>query len=255
MSYHMIIRRGSTWHFRRAVPKALRTIIGHREITRSLHTSDLREAKSRAIAVAAEVDALLWRARRTLANPEAATAALAAQIVRQDAEARRGVLMDDDTTEAEQIAIVNDLEKLSEQAPANFSDAVQVQARIKALRVASHSLSTTPLRARMKSPRVSICRAKSVVPALLALLDVPVDEASWQALDPLQRHQQTLDAVKRLLLRESEVQPLVAVFEDLHWIDGETQPCSIASSRAYPRRASSFSSTTAPRMLPSTTRP
>jgi predicted ATPase len=41
--------------------------------------------------------------------------------------------------------------------------------------------------------------------------------------DPLQRRQQTLDAVKRLLLRESEVQPLVVVFEDLHWIDGETQ--------------------------------
>src|SRR5713226_8805860 len=63
----------------------------------------------------------------------------------------------------------------------------------------------------------------SVVPALLALLDVPVDEASWHALDPAQRRQQTLDAVKRLLLRESEAQPLVVVFEDLHWIDGETQ--------------------------------
>src|SRR5439155_1414957 len=62
-----------------------------------------------------------------------------------------------------------------------------------------------------------------VVPAFLALLDVPVEEAAWQALDPLQRRQRTLDAVKRLLLRESEVQPLVVVFEDLHWIDGETQ--------------------------------
>ena len=61
------------------------------------------------------------------------------------------------------------------------------------------------------------------VPALLALLDVPVEEATWQALDPLQRRHQTLDAVKRLLLRESEVQPLIIVFEDLHWIDGETQ--------------------------------
>jgi class 3 adenylate cyclase/tetratricopeptide (TPR) repeat protein len=61
------------------------------------------------------------------------------------------------------------------------------------------------------------------VPALLALLDVPLDETPWQALDPLQRRQQTLDAVKRLLLRESEVQPLVVVFEDLHWIDSETQ--------------------------------
>jgi class 3 adenylate cyclase/tetratricopeptide (TPR) repeat protein len=63
----------------------------------------------------------------------------------------------------------------------------------------------------------------SAVPALLALLDVPVEEASWLALDPNQRRQQMLDAVKRLLLRESEVQPLVVIFEDLHWIDGETQ--------------------------------
>jgi len=62
-----------------------------------------------------------------------------------------------------------------------------------------------------------------VVPVFLALLDVPVDEASWQALDPIQWRQRTLQAVKRLLLRESEVQPLVVVFEDLHWIDGETQ--------------------------------
>ena len=38
-----------------------------------------------------------------------------------------------------------------------------------------------------------------------------------------QRRQRTLDAVKRLLLRESQVQPLLLVFEDLHWIDTETQ--------------------------------
>src|SRR5205807_8366342 len=42
-------------------------------------------------------------------------------------------------------------------------------------------------------------------------------------LDPPQRRQRTLDAVKRLLLRESQVQPLLLVFEDLHWIDTETQ--------------------------------
>jgi hypothetical protein len=33
----------------------------------------------------------------------------------------------------------------------------------------------------------------------------------------------TLEALKRVLLRESQVQPLVLVFEDLHWIDAETQ--------------------------------
>src|SRR3989441_2212301 len=63
------------------------------------------------------------------------------------------------------------------------------------------------------------------LPALLALLDVPVDDAAWQTLDPAQRRQLTLDAVKRLLLREAQVQPLLAIFEDLHWIDSETQAC------------------------------
>jgi class 3 adenylate cyclase/tetratricopeptide (TPR) repeat protein len=61
------------------------------------------------------------------------------------------------------------------------------------------------------------------LPAFLALLDLPVDEAVWQALEPPQRRQRTLDAVKRLLLRESQVQPVLAVFEDLHWMDSETQ--------------------------------
>jgi class 3 adenylate cyclase/tetratricopeptide (TPR) repeat protein len=64
---------------------------------------------------------------------------------------------------------------------------------------------------------------KPALPALLALLDVPVEETHWQALDPTQRRQRTLDAVKHLLLRESQVQPVLVVFEDLHWIDSETQ--------------------------------
>jgi class 3 adenylate cyclase/tetratricopeptide (TPR) repeat protein len=61
------------------------------------------------------------------------------------------------------------------------------------------------------------------LPALLALLDVPVDDTAWSALDPVQRRRLTLDAVKRLLLREAREQPLLVIFEDLHWIDGETQ--------------------------------
>ena len=61
------------------------------------------------------------------------------------------------------------------------------------------------------------------LPALLALLDVPVDDAAWRALDPPQRRQRTLDAVRRLLLREAREQPLLLIFEDLHWIDSETQ--------------------------------
>jgi class 3 adenylate cyclase/tetratricopeptide (TPR) repeat protein len=61
------------------------------------------------------------------------------------------------------------------------------------------------------------------LPAFLALLDVPADNPQWQALDPPQRRERMLESVKRLLLRESQVQPLLLVFEDLHWIDSETQ--------------------------------
>jgi class 3 adenylate cyclase/tetratricopeptide (TPR) repeat protein len=58
---------------------------------------------------------------------------------------------------------------------------------------------------------------------LLALLDVPVDDAAWGALDPPQRRQRIMEAVKRLLLRESQVQPLLLLFANLHWIDSESQ--------------------------------
>ena len=62
-----------------------------------------------------------------------------------------------------------------------------------------------------------------LLPALLALLDVAVDDPQWQQLDPMRRRERTRDAVRTLLLRESREQPLLVVFEDLHWIDGETQ--------------------------------
>ena len=45
----------------------------------------------------------------------------------------------------------------------------------------------------------------------------------FSAMDPQQRRRHTLDAVKRVLIRESQRQPLLIVFEDLHWIDSETQ--------------------------------
>jgi class 3 adenylate cyclase/tetratricopeptide (TPR) repeat protein len=61
------------------------------------------------------------------------------------------------------------------------------------------------------------------LPAFLTLLDVPVEDRHWQDLDPAQRRQRTLEAIKGLLLRESQVQPLLLVFENLHWIDAETQ--------------------------------
>ena len=64
---------------------------------------------------------------------------------------------------------------------------------------------------------------RMALPAFLQLLDVSVEDPEWQAQDPSQRRQRTLDAVKRLLLRESQVQPLLIIFESLHWMDSETQ--------------------------------
>ena len=64
---------------------------------------------------------------------------------------------------------------------------------------------------------------QDTVPALLALLDALPDDSPFLKLDPPQRRQRTLEGLTRLLLRESQVQPLLLVFEDLHWIDAETQ--------------------------------
>ena len=58
---------------------------------------------------------------------------------------------------------------------------------------------------------------------MLALLDALPHESPFWQLDPPQRRQRTLEALKRVLLREGQVQPLLLIFEDLHWIDSETQ--------------------------------
>ena len=64
---------------------------------------------------------------------------------------------------------------------------------------------------------------KPTLTAMLALLDVPLDDAAWRTFDPAERRRRTLEAVRRLLLREAREQPVLLVFEDLHWVDGETQ--------------------------------
>ena len=55
------------------------------------------------------------------------------------------------------------------------------------------------------------------------LLDTLPEDSPFLQIDPPQRRQQTLAGLKRILVRESQAQPLLLVFEDLHWIDSETQ--------------------------------
>jgi len=80
------------------------------------------------------------------------------------------------------------------------------------------------MREKVTGKILSLDRAlEPTLPVFLSLLDTPVADPEWTRLDPSQRRRQTLDALKRLLLRESQVQPVLLVVEDLHWIDSETQ--------------------------------
>jgi class 3 adenylate cyclase/tetratricopeptide (TPR) repeat protein len=83
---------------------------------------------------------------------------------------------------------------------------------------------TRTIRAKVTGQLLTLDEAlQDTLPALLALLEALPADSPFRALDPTQRRQRTLDGLKRVLLRESQVQPLLLVFEDLHWIDSETQ--------------------------------
>src|SRR5207245_2513024 len=43
------------------------------------------------------------------------------------------------------------------------------------------------------------------------------------AIDPQSQRRRNSEAIKRVLMRESLNQPLIVIFEDLHWVDAETQ--------------------------------
>jgi DNA-binding SARP family transcriptional activator/predicted ATPase len=58
---------------------------------------------------------------------------------------------------------------------------------------------------------------------LSALLDLRPEDPHWATLDPPQRRQRTFDAVKTLMMRESESRPVILVVEDLHWVDAGSQ--------------------------------
>jgi predicted ATPase len=61
------------------------------------------------------------------------------------------------------------------------------------------------------------------LPYVLSLLGIAGAGASLAMMDAQIRRRRTLEAVKRIIVRESLKQPLVVIFEDLHWIDAETQ--------------------------------
>ncbi len=64
---------------------------------------------------------------------------------------------------------------------------------------------------------------RGIILSILWLLDALPEDSAFAALGPLQRRGQTLDALRQLFLRESQRQPVLLVFEDLHWLDPESQ--------------------------------
>ncbi|MBI3757158.1 MAG: AAA family ATPase [Deltaproteobacteria bacterium] len=64
---------------------------------------------------------------------------------------------------------------------------------------------------------------EDTLPYLFALLGIEEQPSPLQQMDPQIRRRRTFEALKKLFLRESLNQPLILIFEDLHWIDGETQ--------------------------------
>ena len=64
---------------------------------------------------------------------------------------------------------------------------------------------------------------EDTLPHLFALLGIPFDHAGLDEMDPSIRRRRTREAVKSLIVRESLNQPLIVIFEDLHWIDAESE--------------------------------
>src|SRR5438552_2424831 len=79
---------------------------------------------------------------------------------------------------------------------------------------------------------------EDTLPYLFFLLGIAEPTSSLQQMDARIRQRRTFEAIKRLLLRESLNQSLILIFEDLHWLDGETQAFltllseSVATARA-----------------------
>src|SRR5712692_6706199 len=64
---------------------------------------------------------------------------------------------------------------------------------------------------------------EDTLPYLFFLLGLAEPSSPLHQMDPQIRKRRTLEAIKRLLIRESLNQPLIVIFEDLHWLDAETQ--------------------------------
>jgi class 3 adenylate cyclase len=64
---------------------------------------------------------------------------------------------------------------------------------------------------------------EDTLPYLFGLLGIVEGADPLAQMDPQIKRQRTLEAIKRIVIRESLNQTVVVIFEDLHWIDSQTQ--------------------------------
>jgi class 3 adenylate cyclase/predicted ATPase len=64
---------------------------------------------------------------------------------------------------------------------------------------------------------------EDTLPYLFSLLGIVEGDDPLAQMDGQIKKKRTLEAIKRIVLRESLDQPLMVIFEDLHWIDQQTQ--------------------------------
>jgi len=58
-----------------------------------------------------------------------------------------------------------------------------------------------------------------VLPPLHELLSLEVKDDTYQKLEPMQKREKTFEAIRNLLVRESQNRSIFLIVEDLHWID------------------------------------
>ncbi|MCZ6811536.1 MAG: AAA family ATPase, partial [Planctomycetota bacterium] len=91
----------------------------------------------------------------------------------------------------------------------NWQDQDKVEVKLAKLEAAPQGFSLVP---------------EEAIPLFAALLSLPLAEDQYPPLNltPPQQKQQTLDAIVAWLLEEAERQPVLLVWEDLHWADPST---------------------------------
>src|SRR5262245_39722359 len=75
---------------------------------------------------------------------------------------------------------------------------------------------------------------RPIVPYLRYLLSVDPGDAAVLTMDPKQRRGEIVDALRRLLVRASEVRPQVRVHEDCHWMDKATEETLLFMADSIP---------------------